>query len=183
MYKSDDEYQSLYEELFIRYFKPLCAFVYSYIPDIETVKDIVQDTFASLWNKRDRYSLTGTLLYTVAKNKTLDHLKANPQTKRLKGISMEVFADLVQTGAREEFDEKEIVDRVWEFVEKLPPQCKKIFIMSRRDELRNKEIAEKLDISVKAVEKQITKANLLIREHLSKNGVLALVTWLLIFPE
>jgi RNA polymerase sigma-70 factor (ECF subfamily) len=183
MYNSDNEYIGLYEELFIRYFKPLCAFVYSYIPDIETVKDIVQDTFASLWSKRDRYSPTTTLLYTVAKNKTLDHLKANPQTKRLKGIAMDAFIDIVQAGGREEFDEKEIVDRVWEFVEELPPRCKKIFIMSRRDELRNKEIAEKLDISVKAVEKQITKANLLIREHLLKNGILALVIWLLMFPE
>jgi RNA polymerase sigma-70 factor (ECF subfamily) len=183
MHKSKSGETGHYEELFSRCFRPLCAFVYSYVPDIETVKDIVQDTFVALWNKRDQYSPTSTLLYIIAKNKTLDHLKAHPQIKMLKGISVDILTERLQADDSDDFDSREIVDHIWEFVETLPPRCRTIFRMSRRDGLKNSEIADQLDISVKAVEKQIGKAQSMIREHLLQNGIMSLVAWLIVLPE
>jgi RNA polymerase sigma-70 factor (ECF subfamily) len=183
MHVRENEEIDLFDGLFVRYFRPLCAFVYSYVPDIETVKDIVQDTFVSLWGKRDQYSPTSALLYTIAKNKTLDHLKAHPQIKMLKGLPADILMERLQADDSDDFDSREIVDRIWEFVETLPPQCKKIFLMSRRDHLKNKEIATELDISVKAVEKQIGKAQGLLREFLIQNGVVSMAAWLIAMPE
>ncbi|MBB4037684.1 RNA polymerase sigma-70 factor (ECF subfamily) [Dysgonomonas hofstadii] len=179
MNKSENENPNVYEDLFIGYFESLCSFVYSYIPDMEVAKDIVQDTFVSLWKNRDKYELTNTLLYTIAKNKSIDYIKTSHQTNGLKGIPIDIFTNLLQTNQEEDFDSKEIIEKIWEYVETLPAQCKKVFILSRHDNLKNKEIADQLEISVKAVEKQITKALSLIRAHLLKNGISLTITLLL----
>lgn len=168
---ADKDCLNIYEDFFIQNYESLCSFIYSYIPDIEIAKDIVQDTFISLWQNRDKYHLTNSLLYTIAKNKSIDYLKANHQTKILKGISIDVFTNISQPNQEEESETKEITEEIWEYVETLPPQCKKIFLLSRLDNLKNKEIADQLDISIKAVEKQITKALNLIRIHLLKKGI------------
>ena len=180
MNKTNDDFE-LYEEFFRRYFKSLCAYVYSYLPDMEVVKDIVQETFASLWAQRERYSLTSTLLYTVAKNKTIDYLKADPRAKRANGLPPDIFTDAMQANCEEEFDSRHIIEEVWKSAETLPAQCKRVFFMSRREHLRNKEIASRLDISVKAVEKHLSKALTHIRGHLLKNGISFVIAYLLIF--
>jgi RNA polymerase sigma-70 factor (ECF subfamily) len=181
MNKSDYEYLDVYESLFIRNFESLCLFVYSYIPDIEVAKDIVQDTFVSLWQNRDKYQTTNTLLYTVAKNKSIDYLKANDQTKILKGIHFDITTNLPQANNDEESELSEIAEEIWKYVETLPTQCKKIFILSRLDNLKNREIANQLDISIKAVEKQITKALNLIRLHLQERDILFIILLISIF--
>lgn len=160
----------IYEDLFIRYFESLCSFVYSYLPDMEVAKDIAQDAFVSLWENRDKYELTKTLLYTIAKNKSIDYIKTNHQTKESKGLPVDILINVWQTSQEEDFDSKDIVEEIWKYVETLPSQCKKIFILSRRDYLKNKEIADQLGISIKTVEKQISKALSLIRAHLLKRG-------------
>lgn len=180
MNKPNDDLK-LYEEFFRRYYKSLCAYVYSYLPDMEVVKDVVQDTFTSLWAQRERYRLTSTLLYTVARNKTIDHLKADPRTKRAKGLPPDILTDAMQTDCEGELDAKRAIEEVWKCAETLPPQCRAVFIMSRRDNFKNKEIASRLDISVKAVEKHLTKALSLTRTYFLKNGITFLITLLSIF--
>lgn len=165
------ENYNVYENLFIQNHESLCSFVYSYVPDIDAAKDIVQDTFVTLWQNKDTYQPTNTLLYTIAKNKALDYIKANHQRKVLKGIPIDMFTDLLQTNQDEELDLNEITEEITKYVETLPSQCKKIFILSRFNNLKNKEIAEQLQISIKAVEKQITKALSLIRKHLLEKGI------------
>jgi len=181
MNRSENENHDVYEALFVRYFESLCSFIYSYIPDMEIAKDIVQDTFVSLWKNRDKYELTNTLLYTIARNKSIDYIKTTHHANRLKGISIDIFTNLPQTSQEEDFDSKEIIEKIWEYVETLPAQCKKVFILSRHENLKNKEIADQLDISVKAVEKQMTKALSLIRTHLLKNGISLTITFFLFF--
>ena len=63
-------------------------------------------------------------------------------------------------------DGNELQDKITETIEKLPPERKKVFVMSRFDNLKYKEIAEKLDISVKTVENQMGKALKFLREEL-----------------
>jgi RNA polymerase sigma-70 factor (ECF subfamily) len=70
---------------------------------------------------------------------------------------------------------KELETEIAGFVETLPPQCKKIFILSRTHELKNREIAEQLQISIKTVEKQITKALSGLRKHLQEKDLLFII--------
>ncbi|MDR1714677.1 MAG: RNA polymerase sigma-70 factor [Prevotella sp.] len=175
MNRSENSDYSVYEGLFIQNYESLCSFIYSYVPDIDAAKDIVQDTFVALWQNKDKYQLTNTLLYAIAKNKAIDYIRANHQTKILKGVPVDTFTDLLQTNQDEESDLREITEEIWKYVETLPPQCKRIFILSRFSNLKNKEIAEQLEISVKAVEKQITKALSSIRTFLLEKGMFLLI--------
>jgi RNA polymerase sigma-70 factor (ECF subfamily) len=70
---------------------------------------------------------------------------------------------------------KELETEIANFVETLPPQCKKIFILSRTHGLKHREIAEQLGISIKAVEKQIGKALSELRIHLQKKDLLFII--------
>ena len=181
--RNKDSENKVYEDLFIKSYESLCSFVYSYVPDIDAAKDIVQDAFVALWQNRSKYQPSNTILYAIAKNKALDYIKANHQTKILKGISINLFADIVHTSQDEESDLREITEEVWSYVETLPTQCRNIFILSRFDNLKNKEIAEQLGISIKAVEKQITKALSLVRMHLLKKGLFLLIILISIFQK
>ena len=172
---------SIYEDLFTQNYEYLCSFVYSYVPDIDAVKDIIQDTFVALWQNKDKYEPTKTLLYSIAKNKAIDYIRAHHQTKILKGIPMDVFTDMLQANQDDEPDIIEITEEIWKRVETLPPQCKKIFILSRSNNLKNREIAEQLGVSVKAVEKQITKALSLIRTFLTEKRMNVLIILFSIF--
>lgn len=171
----------VYKNLFIRHFESLCSFVYSYLPDMEVAKDIAQDAFVSLWENRDKYELTNTLLYTIAKNKSIDYIKAHHPVTVPKGLPIDIFINLLQTSPEEDFDSKDIIEEIWKYVETLPNQCRKIFVLSRRDYLKNKEIANQLNISVKTVEKQITKALSLIRAHLLKKGISLIIAFISLF--
>lgn len=179
--ESENSDSNVYEDLFIQNYEYLCSFVYSYVPDIDAAKDIVQDTFVALWQNKDKYQPTKTLLYGIAKNKAIDYIRAHHQTKILKGIPIDVFTDMLQANQEEEPDIIEITEEIWKRVETLPPQCKKIFILSRSNNLKNREIAEQLGVSVKAVEKQITKALGLVRTYLIEKGIIVFIVLVSIF--
>ena len=73
---------------------------------------------------------------------------------------------------------KELEDEIIAYVDTLPSQCKKIFTLSRSYGLKNKEIAEQLGITVKAVEKQISKALFGLKKHLTEEGLITLLFFL-----
>ncbi len=70
---------------------------------------------------------------------------------------------------------KELEAEINLFIDTLSPQCKKIFLLSRSYGLKNREIAEQLEISIKAVEKQISKALSGLKEHLTEEGLISLL--------
>jgi RNA polymerase sigma-70 factor (ECF subfamily) len=73
----------------------------------------------------------------------------------------------IQWSVNDELNEKELRHRIALAMEKLPPECRKVFRLSRFEELSYKEIAEFLDISVKTVENQMGKALRIMRVELS----------------
>lgn len=79
----------------------------------------------------------------------------------------------------EQLSTNEIKDEITRCVNALPDKCKKVFIMSRYHDLKNREIAEKLNITVKAVEKHISKALKDIRTHLLQAGYMSIGTLIL----
>lgn len=162
----------LYEELFTEYFEQLCSYVYSYIPDADVAKDIVQDVFLYLWQERHKIELTKYLLYTSAKNRALNYLKAHNNTKVVKDIPLETIINIGATYPEEEFDFQLLLKEFISCLNSLPPKCREIFMLSRNENLKNKEIASRLNISLKAVEKQITKALVTLRTHLKEKDLL-----------
>ncbi len=164
-----------FEIVFKSYFVQLVSFANEYVFDREVSKNIVQEVFVKLWEKRANIDIEGNVkayLYTSTKNSCLSylrHLKTKQQyfEKRKKDFEdlMHNYEALSQLNIdRIDFDSIESI--INETIGLLPPRCKEVFTLSRFEELSNKKIAEKLEISVKAVEANITRAIKLLRKNL-----------------
>ncbi len=148
------------EILFKGNFTALCRFAVGYVKDHEAAKEIVQDAFVNLWEKRDTIDLSKSVksyLSTTVRNKCLNYLRDN---KKFSGDLL-ALENLPQDASYEQADkltETELRDRIDRAVNELPEKCREIFKMSRFQHMKYQQIADQLRISVKTVETQMSKA-------------------------
>ena len=160
----------LFDEIFRQYSKPLFYYATKFVED-EVAKDIVQDVFAKLWSDQKiaiKLSLN-SFLFTMVRNSCLQHLeKQKVRNKYLESTKLKLQEEELQFYITEKTSliEQELEKKLSEVLDSLPERCRQIFIMSRFENKKNKEIAEELDISVKAVEKHITRALSTIRTEM-----------------
>lgn len=160
----------LFDEVFKQYSKPLFYYAAKFVED-EAARDIVQDVFTKLWSDQNitiKLSLN-SLLFTMVRNSCLQYLeKQKVRNKYFESTKLKLQEEELQFYMHEKTSliEQELEDKLNEVLESLPERCKQIFMMSRFENKKNKEIAEELDISIKAVEKQITKALATIRSEM-----------------
>jgi RNA polymerase sigma-70 factor (ECF subfamily) len=171
--KNDDA--RAFEIIFYAWYGSILHFCKEYIYDSEASRNIVQTVFMRLWEKRNTIDIDSNLksyLYTIARNECityLRHLKAEAEYFR---HAKEYFPDqLLSLDALSELNFGTIdLDKINFIIEStvagLPDRCREVFQLSRYDDLKNKEIAEKLQVSVKAVEANITRALKILRENL-----------------
>ena len=167
--------EAAFKVIYNKYVPRLYYFVLEYMPQNDLVENIVQDTLMTLWDKKatltDNTNISA-YLFTVAKNNCLYRLRDQRYAQKLFDSTdlhnLELCANL---DALESLDTSlltfsEIEKIIKNTLEQLPPQCRVVFQMSRFDDKKYKEIAEELNISVKAVEGHITKALKLFRTNL-----------------
>ncbi|GHU58448.1 DNA-directed RNA polymerase sigma-70 factor [Bacteroidia bacterium] len=176
--------QHLIEELFKNLYKPLRAYAYRFLNNKDMAEDIVQDVFCELWLKRTSIRLgdqdaVKSYLFKSVYNRSinlLNHIQQEEQYCRQKqeNNNLDIERQLNECfQAQEQFMFLQVMKTEIEgFLETLPLQRKKVFILSRKNELKNREIAELLGISVKAVEKHITLVLHDLKDYLFKQGVL-----------
>ena len=144
------------------YYRPLCLYALHYIKEVETVEDIVQDCFVRLMENQ---SVTNekAWLYTTVRHACIDRLRMeNPFTTDIKPTDME------GTLSDDEAMERSLHEaELWTAIDSLPRRCREVFLMSKRDGKRYREIAEELGISEKTVEHQISKALKTLRGKVS----------------
>ncbi|MCX6252534.1 MAG: RNA polymerase sigma-70 factor [Bacteroidetes bacterium] len=131
-----------------------------FVKDYETSREIVQDAFITLWEKRNSIDIdkpVKSYLSTTVRNKCLnylrDHKKFNVNLLDLEGV--------LKDFAYEQSDrlvEAEIRVKIDDAMNELPEKCREVFLLSRTQNLKYQEIADKLEISVKTVETQMSKA-------------------------
>ncbi len=158
-------YGKEFELYFKRYYTPIGMYVMRICGNPSDAEDIVQETFSIAWQKFEGEKLPTqfrSYLYRMAHNLTIDRLRR--QRPENDSISIEEVNDAEPT--EEAIDTSERDARLWLAISKLPQRCKDVFLMSKRDGLSNREIAEELGISVKTVENQMTKAFKLLRDEL-----------------
>lgn len=157
--------------LFDRHYKSLVAFITTYTRNKDLSEDIVQQSFISLWNKRESMHFTGCpkkYLYTIAYNQFVDYYRKSVRKNYLlEELRIELLRNSIEDD--DEILEKR-VKKLWLIIEKLPPKCKNIFLMSRQQGLKYKEIAEKLDISPRTVEEQVRIAFRKIRKNFNEDS-------------
>ncbi|ANI90281.1 hypothetical protein A9P82_13855 [Arachidicoccus ginsenosidimutans] len=164
-----------FEQLFKENFKSLSAYANTFLKDVEAAKEIAQTVFYKLWIKRESISIEYSMsayLYKSIHNECMNYIKhGKVKTAYLKEMKHEeniVISD-------ERTTERELRKKINDVIKRLPEQCATIFCMSRFEELKYKEIAERLGISIKAVEKQITKALKILRVELKEYLPLILI--------
>lgn len=156
-----------FESLFREHFVALCYFADKYTTDSDTSKEIVHNVFLKIWEKRDDFDFekpAKSYLFTAVHNRCLNNIRDNKKFVT-KGDDSSLLE--VSTGSYEDtMETAELENRIKEAVNTLPEKCKEIFILSRFEELKYGEIAKKLDISVKTVEGQMSKALKILRAQL-----------------
>ena len=167
--------EASFKVLYNTYVPRLYYFIFEYVPFADIAENIIQDTLMTLWDKKaelaDDTNL-GAYLFTVAKNNCLYKLRDQRYKQKLfessdvDGSELKANLDALSSLDTSSFAFTEIEQIIEETLSQLPPQCRNIFYMSRFDDKKNKEIAEELGISIKAVEGHITKALKLFRTTL-----------------
>ena len=154
-----------FEKVYRYYFPRLNYFAKQYLLDVEVSKNIVQDVFTELWDKRESLDTDTNLqawLFTVTKNKSLKIISQLKSRHNYDNFILSRQLD-VNHKSLSDFDTsslifEELQAKIKVALENLTPGCCKIFEMSRFEDKKNREIAETLNLSIKTVEAQITKA-------------------------
>jgi RNA polymerase sigma-70 factor (ECF subfamily) len=145
------------EELFRYNYRPLCLYALHYLGDSDMAEDVVQECFATLWEKLEAGLAVANrraYLYMTVRNRCLDQL-------RRKGMQTESLKPYDTYGIIDDDDAQErsqIEARLWTAIDSLPEKCREVFLMSKRDGLKYEEIATERGISENTVRNQISKA-------------------------
>lgn len=154
-----------FREVFDDYYEYVRNYLYYLSGDIELSEDLVQDVFMKLWEKQKSVKRDSIkpFLFTIARNLYFN-------TYKRKQIDLRFMNSLViqsDTDSPESLlEQKEFDQKLQNALSNLPEKCRTYYLMSRIDEMKYAEIAEAFDISIKAVEKQISKAMRLLEEQL-----------------
>ena len=158
--------ESAFEVMFSLYYPRLVYFAREYVP-YEVARGVVQESFITYLDKNptlgNEYQLR-SYLYTLVKNNCLMHLRHQKVKDRFINKSNELgMQSQIYQSALEQLNTTEVTFKEMELIinktlESLPPRCREIFILSRYEGKKNREVATDLNISVKAVEAQITNA-------------------------
>ena len=166
-----------FEELFRMYFISLQEYASFYTNSPQLAEDIVHDVFYRIWEKRKNLEIHTSVksyLFRSIHNNCIQYLRhqkvvqqhnLNQQVRLEEALIMNRL--YFETGLSKLF-EKEINELVDEAIGKLPEKTRDIYLLSRKQHKNNKEIAEKLQITEKAVEYHITRALSLLREELKE---------------
>ena len=166
MSKKPEDLQE-FKELFNLNYQNLCNRVQRITNDIDVAEDIVQEVFINFWNNDKRPSIQRpeAYLHKAAIHKALNFVVCQ---KRKKELNMDYMRcnNPVVTGFGQELEYLELQQKVEKSLNLLPPMCKKVFLLSRYEEMSHKEIADFLKISPNTVDNHIKKALQLLRKAL-----------------
>jgi len=161
----------LFDILFKRYYRQLCLYAAHYLKgDIAASEDIVQDCFVKLWQQEAKRDITDkrAFLYSTVRNACIDTLRR--QHPEMTSIDPSDLEEIISD--EEAIDRSEQEAKVWETIDALPDRCREVFLMAKRDGMTYNEIADALNISVKTVEHQISKAMKKLRNNKNLQFVL-----------
>lgn len=187
VFSKSDIISDEFDDLFRAYYKSLRAYAYRYVNDIFAAEDIVQDVFYQLWEKREQLHKINSIrsyLFTSVFNRATNYSKhkkieeiyqaqQNPEYFAIESYYQEQISNTSDSLVLMELEKQ-----ISEIIEEMPEQCKNVFVLSRLHGLKNQEIANKLGVTLKAVEKQMTKALMLLRTKL-KDYLLPLIFYFL----
>ncbi|MEM9328391.1 MAG: RNA polymerase sigma-70 factor [Bacteroidota bacterium] len=153
------------DEIFERYWERLFNLADKVLEDESVSKDIVQEIFVSLWERRQELEINGLSAYLsqAVRYKVASHLRRGKWTdKHMERLESRVFVNQTEEALNFNDLEKTILTTL----DHLPDRCQEIFYLSRFEGLSNSEIAQKLNLSIRTVETQISRALRFLRTEI-----------------
>jgi len=150
-----------YQKLFFHFFLPLKGFSFSILKSKETAEETVSDIFIEIWARRKQLLEIEDIkmyLYISVRNASLRRLQQMQKTTMLSLDDLEVEFASADPDAETYLITNELAHKIDNAIEGLPPQCKIIFKLAKQDNLKYKEIAQLLNISVKTIDNQLSTA-------------------------
>ncbi len=164
-----------FKEIFQKYFQPLFNLGFQYLEDEDEAKEVVQEAFVKLWAIRNEIEFDSNLrnfLFTLVKNNCLNILKRKQillkHHEKIKWMEMHYQYESLTRIGDDYLEFNELKEKIDLAIQRLPVHCRVVFEMSRFEDLKNREIAEKLGITQKTVEAHLTKALKILRNDLKE---------------
>ena len=165
--KRDDS--GAYEIVFREYYRPMTAYAFRFLGDLSASESIAQDVFLRLWQKRHEIMITSSLqhyLFRSVKNNCINYIEHEKIKTGYQDFVIKNEAD--RSEYSEFFLEFGLMKKIQTAIAALPEKRQEIFRLAREDGLKYREIADRLQISIKTVETQMTLALKQLRESLKE---------------
>lgn len=167
-----DDHERAFSAIYNRYWQELLDYAYRRVNLQQDAEEIVQDVFVRFYQRRNEIEVHTSLsayLYTAVRYKVYSKYREYFQKRKIEFIPNleDVDYSLPESDV---FAYKELESKVHATIQKLPEKCREAFLLSRNEQLSNKEIAAKMGVSVNTVEKHIGKALRTLRAELESPG-------------
>jgi RNA polymerase sigma-70 factor (ECF subfamily) len=162
--------EQAFEKVFTEWFGRLHAYAFSVLKDEALAEEVVQSVFCRIWEKRDRLQVRTSLkayLYGSVYHECVDWLRQEKNSKAHRSHVLRSNNQAAVETAAGKTELGQLEKRLQQALDELPDQCRAIFQLSRFGELKYREIAEQLGLSIKTVEAQMSKALKLLRQKLA----------------
>ena len=160
-----EEFRGLFDE----YFDSIRSYIYYRCKDSELATDIAQEVFIRVWEKQ--FEIRGgkikSLLYKMASDQFISSYR---KIEMEKDYSASIEFDYLDDSPEEQMNLKEMTERYESALGRMTESQRLVFLMSRNEGLKYSEIAERLNVSVKAIEKRMKKALAFLRKELNYKG-------------
>lgn len=150
-----------YKKLFFLLFIPLKNFSYAIVKCKETAEEIVSDVFVEIWARRKKLLEIENLkmyIYISVKNASIRKLQLIKKIKKISLNDLTVTLAAADPNAEDAMISKDMLQKIEFAINQLPAQCKIIFKLAKDDQLKYKEIAQLLSISVKTIDNHLATA-------------------------
>jgi RNA polymerase sigma-70 factor (family 1) len=171
-----------FEVFYKKYYKQLFTVAYRYVGRTETAEEIVHDVFINIWNKAGQLNIQTSLksyLFRSVINSSLNHIKKEKtQFEKQSAYAIVHNQELETLGEDTNEADETLFKGLEEALALLPEKCKQVMYLSRFGKLKQQEIADQLEISIKTVKNHLTYGFKKLREHLEKHRQLTI--WVLL---
>lgn len=171
----------VFEQLFDSMYETLCRYAYSILRNMDDAEDVVQKTFCKLWDQRETLNIQSSInsyLYRIVHNDSMNVIHQQISHREHNYNYSSGIKD-TDDSVSEHIAATELQLAINKALDGLPPQCRRVFEMSRMEQLSYAEIAKQLDISTNTVENHISKALKLLRVELKEFLALCILLELL----
>jgi RNA polymerase sigma-70 factor (family 1) len=176
--KRDDE--AAFSEIYRRYAENLADFTAARLFNLEDARDLIHDLFVNLWQNRSQLYIDRNLkayLFTRVRHGIVDKIRKNITREEYAAMTQALVTSF-EPGVEQQLAAKELQQTIQKSLNSLSPRVKKIYQLSREENLSIAEIAEELQLSEQTVKNQLTTALKHLRESIGLMTTAAFIYWL-----